>query len=199
MKFTNLFKLFNMSRIGKQPVIIPSGVTVEIKENTVTVKGPKGELKQTFHPTLTITMEDNKIIVARKGNEKQAKALHGLTRNLLVNMVEGVTKGYEKKMEIIGVGFKAQVNKNKITLSLGFSHPVEYTAPAGTEFKLNEENKGIVTITNIDKQIIGEVAAKLRSFKKPEPYKGKGIRYLGERIVKKAGKAAATAGAAGAK
>lgn len=186
-----------MSRIGKQPVIIPSGVTVEIKENTVTVKGPKGELKKEFHPTLKITMEDNKILVARSGNEKQAKALHGLTRNLLVNMVEGVTKGYEKKLEIIGVGFRAQANKNKITLSLGFSHPVEYIAPVGTEFKMDEENKGIVTITSIDKQTIGEVASKLRSFKKPEPYKGKGIRYLGERIVKKAGKAAATAGAVG--
>lgn len=187
-----------MSRIGKQPVIIPAGVTVEIKDTTVKIKGPKGELEQTFHPNMKIEVQDGKIIVTRDSQEKFDKALHGLTRNLCANMIEGVTKGFQKKLEIVGVGYRAQTNKNKITLTLGFSHPVEYTASKDVEFKQEEENKNIITINCIDKQTLGEVAAKIRSFKKPEPYKGKGIRYLGERIVKKAGKAAGAGATAGA-
>ena len=191
-----------MSRIGKQPVIIPGGVTTEIKDSTVTVKGPKGELKTTFHPSMKIEIQDGKIVVSRSGQEKKDKSLHGLTRNLLVNMMEGVTKGYERKLEIVGVGFRAQANKNKLALTLGFSHPVEYVAPIGIEFKMDPENKNTIIITGTDKQIIGEVAANIRGLKKPEPYKGKGIKYFGEKIAKKAGKAAgagATAGAAGGK
>lgn len=191
-----------MSRIGKQPVTIPEGVTVDIQGTTVKIKGPKGELLQTFHPNIQITVQDGKIIVTRNSQEKYDKALHGLTRNLCANMIEGVTKGFQKQLEIVGVGFRAQANKNKITLTLGFSHPVEYTASKDVEFKMDGENKNIITINCIDKQTLGEVAAKVRSLKKPEPYKGKGIRYFGEKIAKKAGKAAgagATAGAAGGK
>lgn len=185
-----------MSRIGRQPVTIPAGVTVNVNGNTVITKGPKGELTKTFHPKMKIEVQDGKIVVTRSSQEKYDKALHGLTRNLCANMIEGVNKGFQKKLEIVGIGFRAQVNKNKITLTLGFSHPVEYIASKDVEFKMDEENKNIITINCIDKQTLGEVAAKIRSFKKPEPYKGKGIRYLGEKIVKKAGKAAAATGAA---
>lgn len=186
-----------MSRIGRQPVTIPGGVTVEISGTTVKVKGPKGELSQTFHPNMKIESVDGKIVVTRSSQEKFDKALHGLTRNLCANMVEGVTKGFEKKLEIIGVGFRAQVNKNKINLTLGFSHPVEYIASKDVEFKMDGESKNVIIISCIDKQTLGEVAAKIRSFKKPEPYKGKGIRYLGEKVAKKAGKAAGAGATAG--
>lgn len=183
-----------MSRIGKKPVQIPAGVTIQVTQNTVSVKGPKGEIKKTFHPNIKIEVKDQNIVITRKDDEKENKALHGLTRSMLANMVEGVIKGYEKKMEIIGVGYRAQVNKNKITLTLGFSHPVEYTAPEGIEFEIDKENKNLLTVRGIDNQIVGEVAAKVRSFKKPEPYKGKGIKYQDEQITRKAGKAAAGAG-----
>lgn len=183
-----------MSRIGKQPVAVPNGITAEINGNTVITKGPKGELKKSFHPAMKIELKDNQIIVTRGADTKQNRALHGLTRNLIANMVIGVSKGFERRLEIIGIGYKALSAKNKITLSLGFSHPVEYIAPVGIEFKMDEENKGLLIITGSDKQILGEVAAKIRSFRKPEPYKGKGIKYLEERIIRKAGKAAAAAG-----
>lgn len=189
-----------MSRVGKQPVIIPSGVTATVQGNSVTVKGPKGELKKDFHPNMKIEVQDNKIVVIREGNEKFDKAIHGLTRNLINNMVEGVTKGYVRKMEIVGVGYKANPNKNKINLTLGFTHPIEFVAPNEIEFKLDPENKNIIIITGIDKEVIGHVAAKIRSYRKPEPYKGKGIRYFGEKITRKAGKAAgAGAGSTGGK
>lgn len=177
-----------MSRVGKQPVIIPSGVTATVQGQNVSIKGPKGELKKDFHPKMKIEVQDNKIVVAREGNEKFDKAIHGLTRNLINNMVEGVTKGYVRKMEIVGVGFKANPNKNKINLSLGFTHPIEFVAPTGIDFKLDPENKNIIIITGIDKEIIGHVAAKIRSYRKPEPYKGKGIKYSDEVIRRKAGK-----------
>jgi len=187
-----------MSRVGKQPVVIPGGVTATVQGNNVTIKGPKGELKKEFSPKVKIELQDNKIVVTRTGNEKFDKALHGLTRNLINNMVEGVTKGYERKLEIVGVGYRANPNKNKINLTLGFTHPVDYVAPVGIEFKLDAENKNIIIITGNDKEVIGQVAAKIRGFREPEPYKGKGIRYFGEKIVKKAGKAAgAGAGATG--
>lgn len=188
-----------MSRIGKQPVVVPNGVTVTIQDTTITVKGPKGELKKTFHPNITIEMKENQIVVTRKSDNNKDKALHGLTRNIIANMVTGVTIGFQRKMEIVGVGYRAQANKNKINLTLGFSHPVEYIAPKEIEFKMDEKEKNIIYINGIDKQTVGEVAAKIRSYRKPEPYKGKGIRYFGERIVKKAGKAAAGAGGGGAK
>lgn len=188
-----------MSRIGKQPVNIPAGVTVTIQENVITVKGSKGELKKDFHKTMKIESKDNQILVSRVDNSSQQKALHGLTRNIISNMVEGVSKGFQRKMEIIGVGYRATAAKNKINLTLGFSHPVEYTAPKEIEFKMDEEAKNIIIINGIDKQVVGEVAAKIRSYRKPEPYKGKGIRYFGEKIAKKAGKAAAGASGTGAK
>mgnify|MGYP001572118644 CR=1 FL=1 len=188
-----------MSRVGKQPVTIPNGVTVTIQEHSVSVKGPKGELKKDFHRNITIETKENQILVTRSSNTNQDKALHGLTRNIIANMVTGVTNGFERKMEIVGVGYRAQANKNKINLTLGFSHPVEYVAPKEIEFKMDEEQKNIIIIRGIDKQTVGEVAAKIRSYRKPEPYKGKGIRYFGERIVKKAGKSAAGAGGAAAK
>ena len=184
-----------MSRIGKQPISIPNGVEINIQGKNITVKGPKGELKREIHPNITAELKDNELIVTRPDDKKENKALHGLTRSLLANMVEGVTKGYEKKLEIVGVGYRAQTNKNKITLTLGFSHPVEYTAPEGIEFKQDKENKSLITVSGINKETVGEVAAKVRSYKKPEPYKGKGIKYIDEYIARKAGKAAG-AGAA---
>lgn len=180
-----------MSRIGKNPVIIPSGVTVTIEGENITVKGPKGELKSKFESGLEITATEKEIVVKRNDESIKSRSLHGLYRSLLANMVEGVTKGFEKKLEIIGVGYRAVANKNKITLTLGYSKPIEYIAPQGIEFKLDEEKKNIIFITCIDKQLLGEVAAKVRSFRKPEPYKGKGIRYENEYVARKAGKSAA--------
>lgn len=179
-----------MSRIGKQPVVIPNGVTVEINGNTLVVKGSKGELKKEIHPKITVKQEEGQLIVTRDSESKESRSLHGLSRNLILNMVTGVSKGFEKKLEIIGVGYRATTNKNKITLSLGYSHPVEYTADSSIEFKMDEEKKNIITISGIDKQLVGEVAAKVRSYRKPEPYKGKGIRYIDERVARKAGKSA---------
>ncbi|MFA6305363.1 MAG: 50S ribosomal protein L6 [Candidatus Gracilibacteria bacterium] len=182
-----------MSRIGNKPVEITKGAQVELKDNVVTVKGPKGELKREFSKELNIEITETQIVVKRNNDLKTTRALHGLTRKLLANMIEGVTKGFDKKLEIIGVGYRAQPNKNKISMTLGFSHPVEYTAPQGIEFKMDTELKNVIVVSGIDNQVVGEVAAKIRSFRKPEPYKGKGIRYLGEYVPKKAGKAAATA------
>ncbi|MFA6917256.1 MAG: 50S ribosomal protein L6 [Candidatus Gracilibacteria bacterium] len=184
-----------MSRIGKNPVIIPNGVTVTIQGQLLTVKGPKGELKKTFNDYVVVKVDGQQLVVTRKDDTQQSRSSHGLSRTLIVNMIEGVTKGFEKKMEIIGVGYRAVANKNKITLSLGYSKPIEYIAPKEVEFKMDEEKKNIIFINCIDKQLLGEVAAKIRSFRKPEPYKGKGIRYENEHIVKKAGKSAAGAGA----
>jgi len=185
-----------MSRIGKQQIEIPSGVTVDINGSNVTVKGSKGELKKTFHPTMKIVLEENILKVERVNEEKQTKALHGLTRSLLANMVEGVSKGFEKKLEIVGVGYRAQANKNKVTLNLGFSHPIEYTADQTVEIKLDEDNKNIMIVSGPDKELVGQAAADIRSYRKPEPYKGKGIKYIDEHIIRKAGKAAASAGSA---
>lgn len=181
-----------MSRIGNKPVEILQGAQVEMKDNVATVKGPKGELKREFSKDLNIEIGEKEITISRKNDLKTTRALHGLTRNLLSNMIEGVTKGFEKKLEIIGVGYRAAPNKNKINLTLGFSHPVEYTAPVGIEFKMDPDLKNVIVVMGIDNQVVGEVAAKIRSYRKPEPYKGKGIRYLGEHVVRKAGKAAAS-------
>jgi large subunit ribosomal protein L6 len=180
-----------MSRIGKLPVTVPSGVTIDIKDYKVTVKGPKGELSEKIHPSIKLEIKDNQIVFVRTIDDKPTRSLHGLARKLVANMVEGVTKGYEKRLEIIGVGYKAAASGTKLTLNLGFSHPVEYIAPKGILFEIDKEKKNIVIITGIDKQMLGEVAAKIRSYKKPEPYKGKGIRYVGENVPRKAGKAAA--------
>jgi large subunit ribosomal protein L6 len=179
-----------MSRIGKQPVKIPNGVTVELKGQQLSVKGPKGELKLDIHSNIKAEVTPEAITLTRKNDSKLSKSLHGLTRSLLNNMVEGVTTGFEKKLEILGVGYRAAIAGTKLTLNLGFSHPVEFQAPQGIAIEIDKEKKNILIIKGIDKQLLGEVAAKIRSYKKPEPYKGKGIRYVGEYVAQKAGKAA---------
>lgn len=180
-----------MSRIGKKPVGIPSGVTVIVKDSRAVVKGPKGEMKIDLLPEVTVKVEEGKLIVERTNDERTGRARHGLTRQLLANMMEGVSKGFVKKLEIIGVGYKAQAKGKVVTLNLGHSHPIEYEAPEGVEIQNDPENKQILVITGIDKQKVGLVAANLRSFRPPEPYKGKGVRYVGEFVPRKVGKAAA--------
>ncbi len=178
-----------MSRIGKLPISLPEGVTVEMKDGICYVKGPKGELSEKIQDSVTVEIKDNEIIVTRKDESKKARSFHGLSRNLINNMVIGVTKGFEKRLEVIGVGYKAQAQGSKLTLNLGFSHPIEYKAPEGITFDLDKEKKNIVIVSGISKQMVGEVASKIRSYRKPEPYKGKGIRYEGEYVARKAGKA----------
>ena len=176
-----------MSRIGKMPVVVPKGVTITTEGTTVKVKGPKGELTKTFHADLAIKVDNGNVIVERPSDEKHHKALHGLTRTLINNMVEGVTKGYSKTLEIAGVGYKAEPRPYGLQFALGFSHPIEYKAPAG--IKLSAPNPTTVQVEGADKEIVGQVAAEIRSLRPPEPYKGKGIKYMGETIRRKAGKA----------
>jgi large subunit ribosomal protein L6 len=176
-----------MSRIGRMPVKVPKAVTVTAEGTTVTVKGPKGELKKTFHPDLAIKVENGDVIVARPSDEKLHKSLHGLTRTLIANMIEGVTAGYSKSLEIAGVGYKAEPRPYGLQFALGFSHPIEYRAPAG--IKLTAPTPTTVQVEGADKEIVGQVAAEIRSLRPPEPYKGKGIKYVGEIIRRKAGKA----------
>jgi large subunit ribosomal protein L6 len=176
-----------MSRIGKLPIAVPNGVTVAIDGSTVKVKGPKGELSRTFPTALSFAQEGGKVTVSRPDDEGNHKALHGLSRTLLANMVEGVTKGYQKTLEITGVGYKAEVRPYGLQLSLGFSHQIEFRAPAGV--KLSAPQPTVVVIDGADKEKVGQVASEIRSLRPPEPYKGKGIRYQGEQIRRKAGKA----------
>jgi large subunit ribosomal protein L6 len=176
-----------MSRIGKLPIAIPAGVTVTIQENTVRVKGPKGELARTFPQGVTLERDGDKIHVRRASDESNHRALHGLSRSLLANMIEGVAKGYQKQLEITGVGYKAEVRPYGLQLALGFSHSIEYKAPAG--IKLTAPQPTQIVIDGADKETVGQVAAELRGLRPPEPYKGKGIRYAGEQIRRKAGKA----------
>ncbi|MFN8571964.1 MAG: 50S ribosomal protein L6 [Gemmatimonadaceae bacterium] len=176
-----------MSRIGKRPVPVPSGVTVAVSGNTVSVKGPKGELKRALHADLGVSFENGVIAVARPSDEPRHKALHGLSRSLVANMIEGVTKGFMKQLEITGVGYKAEPKPYGLLLSLGYSHQIEYKAPAG--IKLTAPQPTQVVIEGADKEVVGQVAAEIRSLRKPEPYKGKGIKYVGETIRRKAGKA----------
>jgi large subunit ribosomal protein L6 len=182
-----------MSRIGKQPVIAPSGVTISLgKDNVVTVKGPKGELKQAIDRDITVEIKDGQATFARPTDQIRHRALHGLYRALVANMVKGVTEGIERKLELIGVGFKASNQGNMLDLALGYSHNILFEVPKELKVSTAQE-KGqnpIITLEGIDKQLIGQVAAKLRSLRKPEPYKGKGVRYVGEVVRKKAGKAA---------
>jgi large subunit ribosomal protein L6 len=188
------FVLFHkMSRIGKKPIGILSGVTVEVKGNVVSVKGAKGELKLTTLPEVTVKVEGEQVIVERKGDDRSSRARHGLTRTLIANMIEGVSKGYEKKLEIIGVGYKAQAKGKSVALQLGFSHPVNYKAPEGVEINNDSTNKQILVITGANKETVGQVAADIRSYRPPEPYKGKGVRYVDEHVRRKVGKAAAKA------
>ena len=176
-----------MSRIGKLPVKVPKGVTVTADGTTVTVKGPKGELRRTFHEDLAVKVEGDTVLVSRPSDENRHKALHGLTRTLIANMVEGVTKGYAKTLEIAGVGYKAEPRPYGLQFALGFSHPIEYRAPAG--IKLTAPNPTTVQVEGADKEVVGQVAAEIRGLRPPEPYKGKGIKYQGETIRRKAGKA----------
>ena len=176
-----------MSRIGKMPVKVPKNVTVTADGTTVTVKGPKGELKKTFHEDLAIKVENGDVVVSRPSDEKHHKALHGLTRTLIANMVQGVTTGYAKTLEIAGVGYKAEPRPYGLQFALGFSHPIEYRAPAG--IKLSAPNPTTVQVEGADKEIVGQVAAEIRGLRPPEPYKGKGIKYTGETVRRKAGKA----------
>jgi large subunit ribosomal protein L6 len=178
-----------MSRIGKKPVTVPSGVTAEIDGQTVRVKGPKGELSRTVHAEMIVKLENGSITVARPSEETRHKALHGLTRTLIANMVEGVEKGYQKVLEIQGVGYKAEATKGGLNVVVGYSHPVLYKAPAGISFAV--ENNTVVKISGPNKELVGQVAAEIRQIRKPEPYKGKGIRYQGERVRRKAGKTGA--------
>lgn len=176
-----------MSRIGKMPVLVPSGVTVDIDGSTVSVKGPKGELSRKFPEGITFGLEGDKVITSRSSEESSQKALHGLSRALFANMVEGVTKGYQKQLEITGVGYKAEMKPYGLLFSLGYSHTIEFKAPQGITLKAPQPTQ--VLIEGADKEIVGQVAAEIRSLRKPEPYKGKGIKYLGEKIRRKAGKA----------
>jgi len=181
-----------MSRIGKQPIAVPSEVEVSVDGSRVVVKGPKGQLELGFHPDMRIKLEDGTIRVERPSDERTHRSLHGLTRSLIANMVEGVTNGYEKRLEIVGVGYRAQLKGQDLELALGFSHPVPVEAPQGIEFEVPAPTR--IVVRGIDKQQVGEVAANIRKIRKPEPYKGKGIRYEGEYVRKKAGKAAKGAG-----
>ena len=176
-----------MSRIGKKPVPVPNGVTVTVNGPAITVKGPKGELSRKLHPDMQVKVENGTVTVDRPSDQDQHRALHGLTRSLIANMVEGVTQGYRKQLEITGVGYKAEVKPFGLQLALGFSHPVEYRAPAG--IKLTAPQPTVVVIEGSDKEKVGQVAAEIRALRKPEPYKGKGVRYQGEQIRRKAGKA----------
>jgi large subunit ribosomal protein L6 len=178
-----------MSRIGKKPVTVPQGVTLDLKGSEVAVKGPKGELRRQLHPEMQLALADGVFTVTRPSEEQKHKALHGLTRTLVQNMIDGVSKGFTKTLEIQGVGYKAEAKPYGVNLVVGFSHPVKYEAPKG--IKISVENNTTVKIEGADKEKVGQVAAELRAVRPPEPYKGKGIRYQGEQIRRKAGKTGA--------
>lgn len=175
-----------MSRIGRKPITIPAGVDVKIENNLVTVKGPKGTLSQQISKELTIEMKDGNLEVQRPSDIKKHRSLHGLSRTLINNMVVGVTEGYAKKLEIVGVGYRAAKQGKKLVLSLGFSHPVEMEDPAGLEVEVPSQTE--IIVKGIDKQLVGNYAAKIRAWREPEPYKGKGVRYSGEYVRRKEGK-----------
>ena len=177
-----------MSRIGKKPVVIPAGVTVSLKDGGVAVKGPKGELKRILPEGVKVAVAKTEITVTRESDEGAVRARHGLVRALLNNMVEGVTKGFERKLEINGVGYKAEVAGDKLNMALGFSHPVVYALPKGVTAKVE---KNIITLAGSDRELLGQTAAKVRSFRPPEPYKGKGVKYVEEFIKRKVGKTGA--------
>jgi large subunit ribosomal protein L6 len=177
-----------MSRIGKQPVDLPKGVEARLEDGTLTVKGPKGSLELRVNPEMKVSIEDAVLTVERPSDAPSHRALHGLTRSLIANMVQGVTDGFERKLEIVGVGYRAEKKGPGITLHLGFSHTIEYPAPKGIELEVPVQTE--VLVKGSDKQLVGQVAAEIRGFRPPEPYKGKGVRYAGEQIRRKAGKTA---------
>ncbi len=183
-----------MSRIGNKSVALPSGVTVELKGSAVHVKGSKGELRYDLLPEVTVTVDGSTVIVGRKNDTKDARARHGLTRALIANMVKGVSEGYQKQLEIIGVGYKAALKGKTLVLNLGHSHPIDFDIPAEIEITQDERNKNILFIKGADKQLVGQVAARIRELRPPEPYKGKGIRYSTEHVRRKVGKAATAKG-----
>jgi large subunit ribosomal protein L6 len=177
-----------MSRIGKQPITVPDGVEITIAPELVKVKGPKGELEERVSRDIGVAQENGEIVVTRSTDRGEHRALHGLTRSLIANMVEGVTSGFEKRLEIQGVGYRAQLQGDKLVLALGYSHPVEVNAPTGIDFEVPQPTR--ITVRGISKQVVGEVAATIRKQRPPEPYKGKGIRYEGEHVARKVGKRA---------
>ncbi|MDP9189888.1 MAG: 50S ribosomal protein L6 [Actinomycetota bacterium] len=177
-----------MSRIGRKPIEIPDGVKVDVKPGEVLVKGPRGELAQVVDRDMKVSLDDGTVIVERPTDRGEHRALHGLTRSLIANMVEGVTDGFERRLEIQGVGYRAQLKGKALELALGYSHPVSLPAPDGIEFEVPEPTR--VVVKGIDKQLVGEIAARIRKSRPPEPYKGKGIRYQGEQVTRKVGKRA---------
>jgi large subunit ribosomal protein L6 len=176
-----------VSRIGLMPIPVPQGVKVNIKGNEVTVEGGKGKLVRLFHPDISITLKDGNLIVARPTDNRNHRALHGLTRSLLANMVEGVTKGFEKALELSGVGYRAQKAGNKLSLQIGFSHPIDFTPPAGVDIAVEGTNR--IKIIGTDKEVVGETAAQIRALRPVDSYKGKGVKYAGEKLRLKPGKA----------
>jgi large subunit ribosomal protein L6 len=182
-----------MSRIGKKLIKVPAGVEITINGNKIKVKGPKGELHYEFNPEVTVACSEGVIQVKRLKDEPSDRSLHGLARALISNMITGVTKGFEKRLEIIGVGYRAQPSGKKLTLNLGFSHPIDLPVPEGIHAEMDKELKNVLIISGIDKQAVGQFSANIRSFRPPEPYKGKGIRYTDEYVPRKAGKTAAGA------
>ncbi|NLD61056.1 50S ribosomal protein L6 [Candidatus Sumerlaeota bacterium] len=177
-----------MSRIGKVPVVIPQGVNVTVAQNEIAVKGPKGELKWVYPSRMNVTVQDNAVHVTRSADDKQSRAYHGLTQRLIANMVQGVSKGFSKELEVQGVGYTVTAAGNKLSLKLGFSHPIELEPPAGIKYEVPKANT--IIVSGCDKQLVGEMAAKIRGLRPPEPYKGKGIRYTGEQVRRKEGKKA---------
>lgn len=178
-----------MSRIGKKPISVPSGVDVKIEGNVVTVKGPKGTLTKEMHPLINIAMEENEIVVTRPNDEPQSRSLHGLTRTLIANMIEGVTNGFSKTLEMVGVGYRAALQGNKLVLTVGKSHPVELVPFEGIEIEVPAQNR--IIVKGMDKELVGDFAAEIRKERPPEPYKGKGIKYADEVVRRKAGKTGA--------
>ena len=178
-----------MSRIGRKPVPLPEGVSASTAGRALTVKGPKGELSRTFHPDMALAVDDTSVLVSRPSDSAKHRALHGLSRTLVNNMVEGVTRGFEKSLEIQGVGYRAETKPFGVTLLVGYSHTVEFRAPAG--IKVTAEQPTLVKVAGCDKELVGQVAANIRAVRPPEPYKGKGIRYVGEQVRRKAGKTGA--------
>ena len=176
-----------MSRVGRMPIDIPAGVNVNLDGHVITVKGPKGELTRTLHPDMKVTVADNVITVERPSDEKEHRSLHGLTRALIANMVTGVTVGFKKELQIVGVGYRAQMKGKKLALTLGFSHPLELDAPEGITVECPSATT--IVVSGANNELVGEFAAKIRGYRLPEPYKGKGIRYAGEHVRRKAGKA----------
>ena len=175
-----------MSRVGKKPIVIPEGVEVTIDGNTVTVKGPKGTLTRRIHPDMTVKKEGNELRVERPSDDRHHRALHGTTRSIIANMVEGVTNGFSKTLELVGVGYRAQKRGNTVVLNVGYSHPVEVREPEGIQLEVPSANQ--IVVKGIDKEKVGAVAANIRAIREPEPYKGKGIKYIDERIRRKEGK-----------